>query len=107
MPSLREYCKIQINEVDIEPSMTSSSYFSDFFQIGIVIEKKSEAIPNFMAYFFDQVYTKKNYVYQYVNIEKESSAFSRAFYLNNTEKHFQVYFGQNYDYTKPVSNDIE
>jgi hypothetical protein len=87
--------------------MSSSAYFGDFYQIGLVIEKKSDNIKDFMQYFFEQAYTKKNYWYQNVDPMAESGAVSRAFYLNNTEQAFTIYTGENFDYTEHATNYVE
>lgn len=93
------YLKIQINEVDIEPSMSSSNYFGDFYQIGLVVEKIDKQIPDFMRWFFEQTYFKHQYMYDYVDPQQEVSCFSRAFYINNRTRNYSIFTGENYDFT--------
>lgn len=89
--------------------MSSSLYFGDFYQIGLVIEKKSDnpKSPDFIHSFFDQAFNKQRYFYQHVDPQAEKSAISRAFFHNHTEQSFVVFTGENYDYTTAFPNDIE
>ena len=47
--------------------MSSSSYFGEYYQIGLVVERIQPDQKDFMKDFFEQVYAKNHQMYQYVD----------------------------------------